>query len=60
MFKQIQDATGGDLDFKKKHKLSSKSENGEDVPEQSEFKREYKSSRDALSEFSPFQWSKQW
>ena len=40
---------GGEMDFKKKHKL-------EKVDDQSNFKKEYKSSRDALAEFSPFRW----
>jgi hypothetical protein len=39
-----------DLDYKKQHKL------GED---ESQYKAEYKSTRDALKEFSPWQWTKQ-
>lgn len=39
-----------DLDYKKKHKLGK---------DQSQFKAEYKSTRDALKEFSPWQWRKQ-
>ena len=38
------------MDYKKKHKLGK---------DQSQFKAEYKSTRDALKEFSPWQWRKQ-
>ena len=53
------------MDFRKKHRLSS----GDSVPigghqddriGQDGFKKEYKSARDALGEFSPFRWRQQW
>lgn len=39
-----------DLDYKKQHKLGK---------DKDQFKAEYKSTRDALKEFSPWQWRKQ-
>ena len=59
MMKGIQDATGGDMDFKKKHALRSQPK-GSGQPSEDQFKKEYKSSRDALSEFNPMRWREQW
>ena len=53
MLKGIQDSAGGEMDFKKRHKLQEST--GED-----QFQKEYKSSRDALAEFSPLKWRQQW
>ena len=43
LIKELED--GADLDYSKKHTLGN---------EQKDFKAEYKSTRDALKEFSPF------
>ena len=47
-FKQLESDV--EVDYKKKHKLGK---------DQKQFKEEYKSTRDALKEFSLFQWKKQ-
>ena len=48
MLADLQAATGGEGDFKKKHKLKD--------GDNDQLREQYKSSRDALSEFSPFKW----
>ena len=52
------------MDFRKKHKLDPSKKSGDeegDDPQvgQDSFKKEYKSTRDALGEFSPFRWRHQ-
>ena len=46
------------MDFKRKHGLKESTANT--APGGDNFKKEYKSSRDALGEFSPFRWRQQW
>ena len=55
----IQKATGGEMDFKKQHGLKGNKANG-GAPGEDQFKKEYKSSKDALAEFNPFRWRHQW
>ena len=56
------------MDFKKKHRLNEAPALPGQMPNmgapgamsEDNFQKEYKSSRDALAEFSPFRWRKQW
>ena len=58
MLRDIQQATqgNGDMDFRKKHKLSDKKRDGEDstqTPGEENFKKEYRSTRDVLRDMKP-------
>lgn len=52
------------MDFRTKHKLDSSKRDGQMADGQKvgqdSFKKEYKSTKDALGEFSPFRWRQQW